>query len=81
MSNRVFMTVNIQHLAGDGILCVLCLDGVFHLYAIHTKLSLGGHRSWLLEHGAYEVGLSIGNKVVAWYLFLVASSLRVLVFI
>ena len=65
MSSRIFMTTNIQHLIGEGVLCVLCLSEVFHLYAMHIKLSLGSHRSWLLEHGIYEVGLALGDRAIA----------------
>jgi hypothetical protein len=47
----------------------------------HVRLSLGCYRVWLLEHGVYELGSGLGDRLLAWYLFMVASAQRCLLFV
>jgi len=42
------------------------------------SLALGTFRSWLLEHGAYEL-LTVVSSVVVWYVISLAYLYRVLV--
>jgi len=43
-------------------------------------MSASCRRSWLVEHGAYELGLNVGGRQLVWYLFLLSSQIRYIIF-
>ena len=61
-----------------------------YLCAVFIRFSSGMYRSWLVEHGGYEVlysnlsgsfGVSCSNNSILWYSFLTASGYRFVMFI
>jgi hypothetical protein len=79
LAGRVFATTVLTGVILEEGLCMLCIAELAALLLLHLRLSIGCYRSWLMEHGVYELGLSLGERAVAWYLVIVANCYRFLI--
>ena len=62
------------------VVCVFCWPSLIAALALLLRLSVGCHRSWLVEHGAYELGLNMAGRHLVWYLFMLGAQVRSVVF-
>lgn len=62
LATRVMGGVRVTCVVASELICVFCWPSLVGALTLLLRLSLGCHRSWLVEHGAYELGLNMTGR-------------------